>query len=180
MEMEFSRLVKELPPPPPPAAPEPSQLLEGPAAIAAWLDGVPAGAPLALDWAGESPPPEPRIPGLAVSPPAAGAAEIGAGEAPASLGARELIVHDAKPLIESWLARGVASPPIHDSAVAAYLLNSARQSYRLEQVSMDAVGDRPPPADPRRALGRRAPFARRYVTHPAPRHTAARLRCISW
>src|SRR5712691_2952030 len=57
MEMEFSRLVKELPPPPPPAAPEPSQLLEGPAAIAAWLDGVPAGAPLALDWAGESPPP---------------------------------------------------------------------------------------------------------------------------
>src|SRR5712664_2211482 len=59
MEMEFTRLVKELPPPPAPAAPELSRRLEGPAAIAAWLDGVPAGAPLALDWAGEGLPPEP-------------------------------------------------------------------------------------------------------------------------
>ncbi len=175
MEMEFSRLVKELPPPPPPAAPEPSQLLEGPAAIAAWLDGVPAGAPLALDWAGESPPPEPRITGLAVFHPAAGAAEIGAGEAPASLGARELIVHDAKPLIESWLARGVAPPPVHDSAVAAYLLNSARQSYRLEQVCMDAFGDCPPAADPARALGVRATSVWRYWEHAAAELRAREL-----
>src|SRR3989442_12063194 len=145
MEMEFSRLVKELPPPPPPAAPEPSQLLEGPAAIAAWLDGVPAGAPLALDWAGESPPPEPRITGLAVFHPAAGAAEIGAGEAPASLGARELIVHDAKPLIESWLARGVAPPPVHDSAAPAYPLNSAPQSHRPRPGLRAALGDLSPP-----------------------------------
>src|SRR5947199_4809234 len=61
MEMEFSRLVKELPPPAPAAAPEPSRRLEGQAAIAAWLGAVPAGAPLALDWAGEAKPPEPRI-----------------------------------------------------------------------------------------------------------------------
>src|SRR5438093_432272 len=175
MEMEFSRLVKELPPSPPPAAPEPSQLLEGPAAIAAWLGGVPAGAPLALDWAGESPPPEPRITGLAVFHPAAGAAELGAGEAPASLGARELIVHDAKPLIESWLARGVAPPPVHDSAVAAYLLNSARQSYRLEQVCMDAFGDCPPAADPTRALGVRATSVWRYWEHAAAELRAREL-----
>src|SRR5256712_8611089 len=45
MEMEFSRLVKELPPPPPPAAPQPSQLLEGPAPIAPWADRLPARAP---------------------------------------------------------------------------------------------------------------------------------------
>ena len=175
MEMEFSRLVKDLPPPPPPPAPEPSQLLDGPAAIAAWLDGVPAGAPLALDWAGESAPPDPRIAGLAVFHPAAGAAEIGAGEAPASLGARELIVHDAKPLIESWLARGVAPPPVHDSAVAAYLLNSARASYRLEQVCMDAFGDCPPAADPARALGVRATSVWRYWEHAAAELRAREL-----
>ena len=49
MEMEFTRLVKELPPPPPQAPPEPSQRLEGSAAISAWLAAVPAGAPVALD-----------------------------------------------------------------------------------------------------------------------------------
>src|SRR6059036_10681 len=133
MEMEFSRLVKELPPP------------------------------------------APRIAGLAVFHPATGTAEIGAGEAPASLGARELIVHDAKPLIESWLARGVAPPPVHDSAVAAYLLNSARQSYRLEQVCMDAFGDCPPAADPARALGMRATSVWRYWEHAAAELRAREL-----
>src|SRR5256884_6482004 len=43
MEMEFTRLVKELPPPPPQAPPEPSQRLEGSAPITAWLGAVPAG-----------------------------------------------------------------------------------------------------------------------------------------
>jgi DNA polymerase-1 len=167
MEMEFTRLVKELPPPPPQAAPEPSQRLEGSAAISAWLAAVPAGAPVALDWAGESTPPDPRIGGLAVFHPAVGPAELGADESPSPFEGRELIIHDAKPLIEAWLARGVTPPAVHDSAVAAYLLNSARQSYRLEQVCMDALGEYPPAADPVRAFGVRADFTWRYWEHAA-------------
>jgi DNA polymerase I len=167
MEMEFTRLVKELPPPPPQAPPEPSQRLEGSAAISAWLAAVPAGAPVALDWAGESTPPEPRIGGLAVFHPSVGPAELGAAESPSPFEGRELIIHDAKPLIEAWLARGVTPPAVHDSAVAAYLLNSARQSYRLEQVCMDALGEYPPAADPVRAFGVRADFTWRYWEHAA-------------
>jgi len=178
MEMEFTRLVKELPPPPPQAPPEPSQRLEGSAAITTWLAAVPAGAPLALDWAGESMPPDPRIAGLAVFHPAAGPAELAGEESPSSFGERELIVHDAKPLIESWLARGVTPPAIQDSAVAAYLLNSARQSYRLEQVCMDALGEYPPAADPSRAFGVRAEFAWRYWEHAAAELRARELWAI--
>src|SRR5437667_162748 len=166
MEMEFSRLVKDLPPPPAaPATHEPTKSLEGQAAIAAWIASVPAGAPLALDWAGEARPPDPRITGLALFHPGPGAAEVGAGEAPEPLGEHELIVHDVKPLIESWLALGAALPPVHATAVAAYLLNSARQTYRLEQVCMEAFGDCPPSADPTRALGARAAFVWRYWEH---------------
>jgi len=167
MEMEFTRLVKELPPPAAQAVPEPGQHLEGEAVITAWLRAAPAGAPLALDWAGESTPPDPRIAGLAVFHPAIGAAELSAGEPPSSLGERELIIHDAKPLIESWLARGVMPPPIHDSAVAAYLLNSARLTYKLEQVSLDALNEYPPVSDPSRAFGVRAEFTWRYWEHAA-------------
>ncbi|HKC96490.1 MAG TPA: DNA polymerase I [Methylomirabilota bacterium] len=167
MEMEFTRLVKELPPPAPQAPPEPAQRLEGKDAIAAWLGAVPAGAPLAVDWAGESTPPEPRIAGLAAFHPAAGAAELSADVPPASIGDRELIVHDAKPLIETWLARGLTPPAIHDSAVAAYLLNSARLTYKLEQVCLDALNEYPPEADPARAFGVRAEFAWRYWEHAA-------------
>jgi DNA polymerase I len=176
MEMEFSRLLKDLPPPP--AAPtthEPTKSLEGQAAIAAWIASVPAGAPLALDWAGEARPPDPRITGLALFHPGPGAAEVGAGEAPEPLGEHELIVHDVKPLIESWLARGAALPPVHDTAVAAYLLNSARQTYRLEQVCMEAFGDCPPSADPTRALGARAAFVWRYWEHAAAELRAREL-----
>ena len=165
MEMEFTRLVKELPPAAPPAPPEPARRLDGKAAIAAWLGAVPAGAPVALDWAGEATPPDPRIASLAVFHPAAGPAELGGGESPEAFGGRTLIVHDAKPLIEAWLARGATPPPIHDSAVAAYLLNSARLTYKLEQVCMDALNEYPPAADPSRAFGVRAEFAWRYWEH---------------
>jgi DNA polymerase I len=175
MEMEFTRLVKELPPPAPQAPPEPAQRLEGKAAIAAWLGPVPAGAPLALDWAGEPTPPEPHIAGLAVFHPAAGPAELSADEPPASFGGRELIVHDAKPLIEHWLARGLTPPAIHDSAVAAYLLNSARLTYKLEQVCLDALNEYPPEADPSRAFGVRAEFAWRYWEHAAAELRAREL-----
>ncbi len=175
MEMEFTRLVKELPPPPAPAAPELSRRLEGQAAIAAWLGAVPAGAPLALDWAGEGLPPEPPVAELALFHPAAGAVTIEPGQAPGSLGEREVIVHDAKPLLESWLARSVAAPPVQDTAVAAYLLNSARATYELEQVCMEAFGECPPEADPVHALGGRATFVWRYWEHAAAELRAREL-----
>jgi DNA polymerase-1 len=175
MEMEFTRLVKELPPPPAPAAPEISRRLEDKAAIAAWLGAVPAGAPLALDWAGEGLPPEPRVAELALFHPAPGAVTIEPGEAPGSLGEREVIVHDAKPLLESWLARSVAAPPVQDTAVAAYLLNSARATYKLEQVCMEAFGECPPEADPVHALGGRATFVWRYWEYAAAELRAREL-----
>jgi DNA polymerase-1 len=175
MEMEFSRLLKELPPPPAPSAPEPVRFLDGAGAIDAWLAGVPAGAPLAVDWAGAAPPPEPSIVGLALFHPGAGAVAIAPAAAPAGLGAHELIVHDAKPLIESWLARGATAPPLHDTAVAAYLLNSARSTYRLEQIAMEAFGECPPDADPTQPIGARAEFVWRYWEHAAAELRAREL-----
>ena len=99
MEMEFARLIKELPSTavaaPPPEAPS----LATPDDVRAYLARVPAGAPLA---------------GLGRHPPAAPAADLGARSVPSrrrcrvdavdgdppDLGDRPLIVHDAKPLIE--------------------------------------------------------------------------------
>src|SRR2546430_10816828 len=53
MEMEFTRLLKELPAPVATVSDTPVTVLSDRAAVAAWLAPVPAGAPLALDWAGE-------------------------------------------------------------------------------------------------------------------------------
>jgi DNA polymerase-1 len=107
----------------------------------------------------------------------------------AGLGDCELIVHDAKPLIEWWLERAVAVPRVQDSAVAAYLLNPARATYRIDEVCMEAFGACPPPlpapeapagghersavpdAAPvpsdgrRRAMGERARWVARYWEH---------------
>jgi DNA polymerase-1 len=165
MELEFSRLLKELPPAPT-ASPEPTPMLEG-AAAGAWLERVPAGAPLAVDWAGEARTPESRVTGLALFHPDAGPTAVRPDATPATLGAHELIVHDAKPLLEFWLGRGLELPPVHDTAVAAYLINSARASYRLEEVCMEALGDGPPAADPAHPQGVRARFLWRYWEHAA-------------
>jgi DNA polymerase I len=68
-----------------------------------------------------------------------------------------------------------AAPPVQDTAVAAYLLNSARATYKLEQVCMEAFGDCPPDADPARALGGRATFVWRYWEHAAAELKAREL-----
>jgi DNA polymerase-1 len=172
MEMEFARLLKELPATTIETTAEPVEALADEAAVRAWLGRVPDGAPIAVDWAGDARPPEPRITGLALFHPAAGAAtlspELGALVAASG---RELVVHDGKPLLEAWLARSVAPAPIHDSAVAAYLLNPARQTYRLDEICMEAFGDCPPalPAAPTGELtgilGARARWLARYWEH---------------
>src|SRR5439155_1016764 len=137
MELEFTRLLKDLPAPVAAVSGAPVTVLPDRAAVAAWLASLPTGAPLALDWAGNARPPDPRLAGIAVFHPAAGAARVPSPDAVA-LGDREVRVHDAKPLVEAWLAHGVALPPIQDSAVAAYLLNPARSAYRLEELWLEA------------------------------------------
>ena len=70
----FTRLIKELPATTVKASAEPVALLADAAAVADYLARVPAGEPLAVDWAGEPRPPVPRLDGLGLFHPAAGAA----------------------------------------------------------------------------------------------------------
>jgi DNA polymerase-1 len=180
MEMEFSRLLKELPAPAPAPDMGPVTLLASPADVAAWLARVPAGAPVALDWAGEPRPPRPRLTALAYFHPAAGAvaqavdtpAVLARTLAEAPLAERELIVHDAKPLVEAALAAGAAPLRVQDTALAAYLLNPARATYRLEEVCMEVFNECPPaliglaPGEPTlHAVGQRAQWLQRFWTH---------------
>jgi DNA polymerase-1 len=185
MEMEFTRLLKELPASTPAASAGPVAALPDAGALAAYLAQAPAGEPLAVVWAGEHRPPSPRLDALGLFHPAAGAAWLAAGAAPVDLGNRPLIVHDAKPLIEWWLERGVAPPAADDSAVAAYLLNPARATYRLEEVCMDAFAECPPAlaagepvAEAGAKLGERARWLARYWTHAADELTQVGLRAI--
>jgi DNA polymerase I len=178
MEMEFTRLLKELPAQASVVTPAaPVEILSAPGAVRAWLERVPAGAPIAVEWAGELRPPEPRLSGLGLFHPAAGAValslEDGAESALALVG-RELILHDAKALVEWCLARASTVPAVHDSAVAAYLLNSGRSAYRIEDLCMEAFGECPPSllaeataAERGAVLGARAGWIWRYWEHAA-------------
>jgi DNA polymerase-1 len=150
---------------------------------------VPAGAPLAIDWAGEARPPAPRIDALGLFHPAAGAAWTRVAPGP-WLGGRPLIVHDAKPLLEACLAAGLTPPAADDTALAAYLLNPARATYRLDEVCMEAFGECPPTlpaAGPEgrvvddalgNVLGDRARWLVRFWTHAAAELDARALRAI--
>src|SRR3989441_2505730 len=144
MELEFTRLLKDLPAPVALGSGAPGTVLSDRAAVVAWVASVPAGEPLALDWAGEARPPDPSLAGVAIFHPAAGAARLAAPDAVA-LGSREVLIHDAKPVLEAWLGEAATLPPIQDSAVAAYLLNPARANYRLEDLCLEAFGECPPP-----------------------------------
>ncbi|OLB50266.1 MAG: hypothetical protein AUH99_09865, partial [Candidatus Rokubacteria bacterium 13_2_20CM_2_70_11] len=181
MELEFTRLLKELPAPVATVSDTPVTVLSDRAAVAAWLAPVPAGAPLALDWAGEARPPDPRLAAVAVFHPAAGAARLASPGDVAPAG-REVRIHDAKPLLEAWLGEGAAVPPIQDSAVAAYLLNPARSAYRLDELCLEAFGECPPPLPTRpepspssaitddelgRVVAERARWVSRYWEHVA-------------
>ncbi|MGH7324127.1 MAG: DNA polymerase I, partial [Candidatus Rokuibacteriota bacterium] len=93
----------------------------------------------------------------------------------------ELIVHEAKALVEWWLARRSSPPPVHDSGVAAYLLNPARSAYRIDDLCMEAFGECPPalPADaPGPALGERARWVLRYWKHAAGELESLELRAL--
>jgi DNA polymerase-1 len=180
MEMEFTRLVKELPAQVVAVSAEPPAILTTKEEAAAWLARVPAADAIALDWIGDPRPPEPHITDVAVFHPAAGSAVLASGDgaggatAAAWLGSRALIIHDAKPVLESWLAAGLPLPDVDDTAVAAYLLNPARATYRLDEVCMDVFGECPPtlpasdaPGDRGRILADRARWLSRFWEHAA-------------
>src|SRR2546426_614501 len=166
MELEFTRLLKAPPAPVALVSGAPGTVLSDRAAVVAWVASVPAGEPLALDWAGEARPPDPSLAGVAIFHPAAGAARLAASDAVA-LGGREVLIHDAKPVLEAWLGEAATLPPIQDSAVAAYLLNPARANYRLEDLCLEAFGECPPPLPEATAGGGEGSSARNN-TRPEP------------
>src|SRR5262245_476451 len=173
LELEFTRLVKELPAAAPAVDAGPVMVLAAPSALAGWVARTPPGAPVLLDWAGDPRPPTPRIDALGVYQDDAGAAGVAlGGEALGeAFAGHPLVVHDAKPLIAAWLEANTPPPVVDDSAVAAYLLNPARATYKLDEVCMEAFGDCPPallnvaPDDLPRVLGDRARWLARFWEH---------------
>jgi DNA polymerase I len=154
-ELEFYSLLRQLPATPQAeAVVDDTLVLDSGQALAEYLAKVPAGAPLAVEWVGEEGPPEPALTALGLFHPAAGPARLPLDAGVPDLGTRPLIVHDAKPLLEWWLARGASPPALEDTAVAAYLLNPARSNYRLEEVCGELLGEGPALSPP----GTRARF----------------------
>src|SRR5215469_4129748 len=148
-ELEFSTLLRQVPAAPPvEVAGDEAPELPDAAALAGYLAGIPADAPLAVELIGEGAPPEPALTGLGLYHPAVGAARLPLGDRAPDLGARFLVVHDAKHLIEWWFAHGETPPAVEDTAVGAYLLNPARTNYRLEEVAADLLGQGPGLAPP--------------------------------
>ncbi len=151
-ELEFHSLLRQLPAEPAPEATggEVPTLADA-AALAGYLAKAPAGEPLAVEAIGEGGPPDPALTAVGLYHPEAGPAilELEAWKAAVpDLGGRTLVGHDVKPLIEWWLARGGALPPVEDTAVAAYLLNPARTNYKLEEVCAELLGQGPGIARP--------------------------------
>src|SRR5262249_44047394 len=148
-ELEFSTLLRQLPAAPAAdvAGDETPELADADA-FARYLSAVPAGGPLAVEPIGEGDPPDPALAGLGLFHPDAGAAPLVLGERVPDVGGRSLIAHDAKHLVEWWLARGAHPPAVEDTAVAAYLLNPARTNYRLEEVAAELLGQGPGLAPP--------------------------------
>jgi DNA polymerase-1 len=150
-ELELRTLLRQLPGAPAAAAePEEEAPPADAAALAAFLAAPPAGAPLAVDWAGEGGPPDPHVMRVGLHHPAAGDIQIAPETFAAALPTlgRRLIGHDVKHLVEWALARRLAAPEVDDSAVAGFLLNPTRSNYKLEEVAKEHLGEGSPSARP--------------------------------
>jgi len=143
-ELEFDTLLRQLPAREAPSLESQSlPSLAGAEALERWLSAVPPGEAVAMDWGGEGGPPEPTLGALGVFHPAAGVAVLALGPSAPDFRGRRLIGHDVKPVIEWWLARGGTPPAFEDTAVGAYLLNPARTSYKLDEISAELLGEGP-------------------------------------
>jgi DNA polymerase-1 len=152
-ELEFTTLLRQLPSAPAVAvAAEAAPVLADSDALAAYLEKIPAGDAIAVEWAGDGGPPDPTPTALGLFHPAAGAATLVYGAAGSDalpdFGGRPLIGHDAKHLVEWWLSRGGTPPSVEDTALVAYLLNPAKTNYRLEEVAGELLGEGPGLAPP--------------------------------
>ncbi len=143
-ELEFSRLVRQLPAPSAAdVVADDAPLLADGDALAAYLAKVPADAPLAVELVGEGAPPDPALATIGLYHPDAGAAQLSLGGTLPDFGGRALIGHDVKHLVEWCHARNAPAPAMEDTAVAAYLLNPARTNYRLEEVAAELLANGP-------------------------------------
>ena len=166
-ELEFHTLIRQIPTAAgPEAAGGDVPTLADAEALARYLAAVPAGEPVAVETVTEGGPPAPVLRVVGLYHPACGEAMFncaGPEMAPAlppsadnrtahaliaGLGGRTVVGHDVKALVEWWLARGGAPPPMEDTAVAAYLLNPARTNYKLEEVCAELLGQGPGVARP--------------------------------
>src|SRR3989442_14529230 len=101
----------------------------------------------------------------------------------AAWAARRLMVTDGNPPVGPSLAGGRRPPAVDDTAVAAYLLNSARSTYRLDEICMEAFGECPPAVGAASGrlggvLAERGRRLWRYWKDPAPELEGHGLRAL--
>jgi DNA polymerase-1 len=140
-ELEFTNLLRQLP----------ARAVTVPTAAVprvdasgwgAWL--ARAGDAVAVEPVLAGTPPDVVLVGLGAFSPAAGACfATGLPDLPAGV---RVIGHDTKAVCAVALGRGrpLAPARLEDTAVGAYLLNSGRAGYPLEQLCLEAFGEEPP------------------------------------
>jgi DNA polymerase I len=139
-ELEFSALLRQVP-----ARAATVPTAEVPRVDeAAWRDWRErAGALIAVEPVLAGNPPEQTPLGLGCYSPTGGACYLASVGELADL---RLVGHDLKALVSWAQGRGLRLPPegLDDTAVAAYLLNSGRSGYPLEQLCLEAADHAPP------------------------------------
>ncbi len=139
-ELEFSNLLKQLPARAATVATAEVPRLDA-AGWTAWRARAGAGVAVEPVLVGHAP--EAVLLGLGAFSPEAGACYVAS---PDGLAEARLVGHDLKPLVGALAARGVRLRPerLDDTAVAAYLLNSGRAGYPLDELCLEATGAAPP------------------------------------
>ncbi len=145
-------------------------MLETAEALAEYLARVPAADALAIDVVWTGGPPEPVVEAVGLFHPDAGEVRVAPVLLLPALGSRRVVGHDVKPLVEWAAAHGLPMPAHDDTAVAAYLVNSGRQSEKLAELCTTELGQTPsaPP-------GARATWVRRLWECLAPGLASAEL-----
>ena len=135
-ELEFSSLLRQIP----------ARAVTVPSAEVPRVDAAGwrewrgrAGGTVAVEPVLVGSPPEQTLVGLGCYSPGAGACYLASLPEPEDA---RVVGHDLKGLVEVALARGLRTPPerLDDTAVAAYLLNSGRSGYPLEELCLEAAG----------------------------------------